>query len=657
MRTKVTLVLVFLNVALFFFIFKFERAWRTQDQLLEARRRVLGPEAADIRTLEIDAPGGAFRLERKGETWWLTKPLEWPANVHAVSSILSALILLEHETSFSTKDLGKNNNPTLDTYGLEKPKLRVTFTSGENGAPVALRLGDITKAGTLYLLSPDGGLIHVVGRALADSVSLPLAQLRDDTLFSIHVFEARSLAIRAAAGAPVRIRLDSDRTHWSFETPIIARASKAALDLAISDLNTLRAVNFNPPAPSGALPSAAFALRVTLDGNNRHETLFIGDPLGPTAIPAGTATAPDVEYYAQLAGAESADKPRPALFTVTLPAKLLETLRNAQETLREKRLLEFDAAAVTAVTLTAPNQPPLTLQRLEAPANAMTEAAWQIVRRGDGSQGPQTLAADRAAVKKLLARLAALAARDTQGFVSDAPSAADLENWGFNRPEREITLTFGPSKPPLTPLTLQLGTDSAGKVYARVANVANGSSIYAVDADLRQNGEFPFAPRAWRDHQVRDPLPAVAHITALKLTDLATGAAVLDVALDADGKPKPDTPNAKAVEAVALQLRSLRAKAFVQDGFTERVFLAGEERAWKYRLDATVSLPGGAGGEQTSVSTLWLTERGGGAQQLAGVKEADAVFEIEQPFLDALWALTYRDPGPPPPAAPPAKSP
>ena len=29
MRTKVTLILVFLNVALFLFIFKFERGWRT----------------------------------------------------------------------------------------------------------------------------------------------------------------------------------------------------------------------------------------------------------------------------------------------------------------------------------------------------------------------------------------------------------------------------------------------------------------------------------------------------------------------------------------------------------------------------------------------------------------------------------------------------
>src|SRR6185503_19000471 len=93
---KVTLVLIFLNVALFFFIFKFERNWRTEAASRESRRRVLGPEAADIRSLDITstAPGGSFSLARKRDTWFLTKPLEWPANPHAASTIVQELQLL-----------------------------------------------------------------------------------------------------------------------------------------------------------------------------------------------------------------------------------------------------------------------------------------------------------------------------------------------------------------------------------------------------------------------------------------------------------------------------------------------------------------------------------------------------------------------------------
>ncbi|MBL9209439.1 MAG: hypothetical protein JNL92_03175, partial [Opitutaceae bacterium] len=103
MRTKVTLVLIFLNVALFFFIFKFERKWRTEEAGREARRRVLGPEAADIRFLQVKstAATGSFTLVRQRDAWSLTAPLDWPANPHAASTIVNELQLLEHETSFA----------------------------------------------------------------------------------------------------------------------------------------------------------------------------------------------------------------------------------------------------------------------------------------------------------------------------------------------------------------------------------------------------------------------------------------------------------------------------------------------------------------------------------------------------------------------------
>ena len=653
MRTKVTLVLVFLNVALFFFIYKFERNWVTDRTALEARRRVLGPESADIRSLEIkgNAPGASFSLVRRSDAWWLTKPLEWPANPHAVTSILHQLQLLEHETSFTVAAIVANGQSLAD-FGLEKPALTVAFTfggapaAGKTPATITLRLGDATKdSNRLYVLSPDGTRIHVVGRGLADSLSLPLEQLRADTLLTVPVFEARALGIQSAspdqprgsAAAGVRVRIRRDATRWSFEAPISARASKTALEVTINELNALHTKSLNPPNPPSPLPSAAPALRVTLEGNNRRETLFIGDPVATTATTPPKTPAPDVEYYAQLEG-------RDALFTVALPATLLDSLRNAQVNLREKRLLDFEPRAVTAILLTAPNQPPLTLQRLESSPTA-AEAGWQIVvRRGD--QGPQTLPADPAAVKRLLDQLTLVAAKK---FESDAPAAADLENWGFNRPEREVTLTLAGAT---APVVLQFGTDAKREVvYARLGQTSNASlSVYTVDADILR--ELRPAPAAWRTRLLRE-LPAAAQITALKITDVATHAPLFESAFDATGQPTAPVRAPKDVQTVLAALRSLRAKDFVQDAFADRTTIAGEERPWKYQLDATVSLPGATGPEQTSVKTLFLSDRIGGDRQLAGSKEFDAVFELEQPFLDALWAILYgpRDPGIPPPPA------
>lgn len=651
MRTKVTLALVFLNVALFFFIFKFERNWRTEAASAQARSRVLGPEAADIRSLEVTsaAPDGSFSLERRSrDGWFLTQPLDWPANPHAVSSIVNELQLLEHDAFFSTRDLGRHGNPTLADYGLDKPKLTIALRSGpDNATTTTLRIGDTTNVGNrLYVLSPDGERVHVVNRSLADTLSMPLEQLRADTLFTILVFEARSLTLqtgspdqaRTAVATGLRTRIRREGNRWSFETPIIARASKLEMDTTINELNALRPKTFNP-APPATLPAAAPTLRIMLEGNNRHETLYLGEPVPPPPGAKAGATPPETEYYAQLDG-------RNALFTVVVPTRLIDKLRNAQVKLREKRFFDFDPRAVTAIRLSAPiqpNQPTITLQRLDA---ANPESGWQIVRRSGAGEGPGAQPADPGLVQRLLNQLTLLAA---ESFESDAPTSADLENWGFNRPEREVALTLSGSS---TPLILRLGTDSRQRenVYARVPSEP-GTSIYTVDAEILR--ELRPDPIAWR-HRLIHELPPAARITGLKIVDLADNQPVFETALEANGQPAAPVRDVAAVQKVVAGLRRLQAAQFIRDGFTERVIVAGEERPWRFRLEATVALPVAAGADQTSTISLLLSDRIGGAQQLAGSKEIDAIFEIEQSLLDGIWSLTYgsRDPGPPPETRP-----
>ena len=168
-------------------------------------------------------------------------------------------------------------------------------------------------------------------------------------------------------------------------------------------------------------------------------------------------------------------------------------------------------------------------------------------------------------------------------------------------------------------------------------------SIYAVSPDILR--ETPLAPSAWRERTLAE-LPAAAKIAALKLTEVAGGQVLLDwnsAPARAGHRWRPCSTRCASLRVPALSPGRHFAAGARSDG---------EDRPWKYRLDATISLPTGAGGERTLVRTLWLAERSGGDEQLAGSEEFGAVFSIEQPFLDALWTLTYgaRDPGTPPPA-------
>jgi len=650
MRTKITLVLLFLNVAVFAFIFYIEPHLITEESLRQTSNHVLGPEAANLIALEISSRASPqpLRIEKNGDAWLLSQPAGWPANLNAVSRILTELQTLEHDTSFLVADIVKNGQ-TLADYGLDQPQLTVTFTSGTDSAQAAqsytLRVGSETRIGNrLYVLSPDGTRIHVVDRSLVDSLTIPLDQLRDNALFTIPVFEARALRLQIA-GPPVAIHRDGDR--WSFESPILARADKSATELAIKDLTTLRVQSFlDARETDDRTGLAAPALRITVDGNNRRESLLLGNPVTPA--PAGSEST-ETFFYAKM-------DDKPAVFTVSFPNDLFQNLKNAQETLRERHFVDFDPHNVAAITLHAPNAPELTLQRLEAPAATADNAHWQIVQHSPGA-GPQTQPADLAVIQRLLENLSLLSA---QKFVSDAPSGSDLESWGFNRPEREIILALAPSggqpaarSTPPPSLTLQLGLGSDASVYAKISGV---DSVYAVDPVIL--AATPVVTHAYRDRLLRD-LPAGARITGLKLTRLADQTILFEKSLAAPAdNAKPAAWDAvlasepadrrAALQTLLAALRTLRAKDFVLDEFPSAVPVGGENRPWSYQLDTTISLTAASGAPATTTTTqLSFSERISGGTQLAGSPEF-GVFEAEQPLLDALFTLTT---APPPPAA------
>ncbi len=681
MRSKVTVVLLFLNVALFAYIWFYDRPWIRDQQTLETRRRVLGPEAATIEALtRTTRTGETVKLEKRTDSWWLTAPYEWPADRNAIAGLLSTLELLEHETSFPVAELAASGRSLAD-YGLADPAVTLGFTSA--GRNYTLKVGDTTEVGNrLYVLSSDGTRIHVVGRSLAEAVGLTLDTLRTSSLFTVPVFEVRSLNVQSAAPANLKVRLRRDAAgHWAFEAPINARASKAAVEVTINSVNALTARTFLEPRDTD-LERAGLnspAMRVTLEGNARRETLLLGNPTGAVIPPreglpgnpaehgvSGTNTGPaaagngadSTEYFAKI-------EDKSVVFTTVVPKPLLDVLRAAQEELRDPHVLDFEPAAVTAFTIVAPGQPELALQKLEG------EQGWQAIVRVPGST-PQAIAADPGVVKDLLQKISLLSAREARPgapkFLSDAPTASDLENWGFNRPEREITLNLstggGPLAKEASTLTLQVGVspDKPGEAFARVTNAP---FVYQILPDILD--EAPALARHFRRRVLRE-LPEAARITDLKLTALPAGTEIFaahnETALTAESLATAKLPEkARAVLTTLLgQLRTLRAKAFTAGTFIpEHAETPRGSQPWKCRLDVTLVLPGGNGAAPVpTVSTLYFSDRLGGTTMLVGTPEFDGVvFEATQEMLDAIFALTYsekQDPGPaaPAPAVPAA---
>ncbi|GAB5561342.1 MAG: hypothetical protein SynsKO_29890 [Synoicihabitans sp.] len=649
MRTKITLFLLLLNVVLFFFIFGVERKWQTEKLIEEAKSRVLGPEAANIQQLEITSSSleNPVRLGRQGDNWKITSPYEWPANPHAVSRIVNELQFLEHVTSYEVEKLG-TTDLSLATYGLESPNLTVSFVSGngENAIETSLAIGNRTEIGQrLYVLSPDGTRVHVVADTLANSLSLDLDQLRANACFTIPVFEVRSLNLQNDGPANVRVRLRREGNGWRFESPVVTRASKTLTEVAINQIAALRTAEFlgapsRQPDLVATAGTDAPSLRITLEGNNRRETLLLGDEVATTTpSPNG-----DLQFYAQM-------EDRDAIFTVTVPQLLATNLRNAQRELREETVLDLQGRQIDAITLTDDENNEVVLQKLDTSDSAASGviSSWQVVtRQSDG--GLRTEPADATVVEQeLLRNLRLLRATN---FERDVPTDAELERWGLlARPKRTITLTFQSSAlgaaNAAEDVTLLIGTNQTED--AAYAKTQRETFVYAVDKVILD--QTPVAALHYRERLLRE-LPAGARITGITLEDESDAQTVYSHTL-APEETWDDIFNATAeplrgaLTQLHESLRTLRASRIVADAFAPTANVNGQSLPWRYRLTVNLSLSGDEG-EQAETFELFLAERDGGDRQLVGSPELEIIFGATPELIDAIWTLTYaeRDPGP-----------
>jgi hypothetical protein len=155
-------------------------------------------------------------------------------------------------------------------------------------------------------------------------------------------------------------------------------------------------------------------------------------------------------------------------------------------------------------------------------------------------------------------------------------------------------------------------------------------------------------------------LPEGARITALSIKRLQDDHSIFSAALAAPGQTweeaLADLPLEKRTAASALvsQIRNLEAKNIKAPVFTSSVPGLLEERPWKWLVEATISLRGGVG-QQDTVFRLYVDDYAGSPELLAGAPDLDVVFEVGPEFIDAIAPLIFEreDPGPPPEPGPP----
>lgn len=612
MRYRLTIVLLLLNVALFGTLYYLEKS-EANDRNGPGARLVIPPEWVEkAERIALSGPEGTivWELVRQDRQWRLQQPVSWPANGFAVTTLLNQLRALEWESQFPLSQLSEAGQSLAD-YGLDKPRALLRLeTAGER---LELALGQPRDlGGRLYVQSKSGGGIQVVRQESLSSLTLSLDQLRSDKVLQIPAYEVRNLSVQAVGQGNVTVRLARAGREWLFEAPWQTAADSLAVDAALQALLALRVDGFDNPDPAQqGLDNPAY--RLSIGGAGRREVLQVG-----RKVPNGGDRP---VYYARL-------EDQTAVFRVA--AAPLELFFDAQETLRERHFLTFDPASLSAVEI-GRRENIVQLQKLET-------GAWQV-QAGTRTADWQRWPADAGVMQALLTSLRNLTA---ERFVSDAPSLTALEEYGLNDPNRQIALLSGEAR-----LELRLGAIKPEErlIYAKLSGQ---SSVYAVRSEIL--GQLAVSPLHYRA-RVIDEWPAGASLRSLRLARLPENETVFEYRLPESTAPAEDPvvalwPEArqKAFLFLVAFVRRFTVQDFLRVPYATEVFVDAETtHPWKLRLTVEMELDGGGESRRREIACD-LTDRVGGQTQYGGSREANAIFLLPQPLIDALDVLAPERP-------------
>ena len=318
---------IVLGAAVYFFDWK--RSLKEKDKPADDASKPAFTIAAagDIRLVKIvrpaDAAQAAIQIEKRGDTWEITQPLQTGADQISMEQIASGLAGARVDSKLpGTPD-------RLKTYGLDPPALSLEFSLA-NGTSHTLKLGGRDFTGTSVYAVVDGASdVSLLPLSLLTSAAKSVDQLRDHAVLHITAADVASFDLKNASG---EIAAAKEKDDWKFSKPAIGLADGTAVQALLSAVTGAKLVSVASETPDNlakyglANPAIIFT---PADTKGRTLTLVVGKQDGG-------------EYFAR-------DLSRPLIFRIA--DNVHKTLTENYTALRDKRLVHFDPSAVNRIEL------------------------------------------------------------------------------------------------------------------------------------------------------------------------------------------------------------------------------------------------------------------------------------------------------------------
>jgi hypothetical protein len=379
--------------------------WLTQKFLQPAApvtgNLLSGLHASDLTGLQIN-PAGAREIEvvRTNRVWQLQRPIAYPAQTAAITTLAGALEKLAPATRLTAAEMRAHKNADAD-FGFENPQFRLEIFAGDQSWH--LLVGNKTAPGDQVFIR----VVGLDGAFVTDAGWLQLLPHSADEWRDTALVDAVGTTdwIVVTNGAKVlEFRRDPTNRLWRIVRPYPARADGARIAAALQQLQSGRVTKFITDDPHADLSSYGLQpaeLDVWLGhGTNFTTAVHVGKN------PADAAT----EFFARREGWNA---------VVTAAGENFIAWRGAVNDFRDPHLLALTAPA--------------------AEIEVLGENHFTLQNQGDNHWvvAGEKFSADPENVQNFLKLLRELRVAE---FVKDFATASDLQGFGLATPARQIIL-------------------------------------------------------------------------------------------------------------------------------------------------------------------------------------------------------------------------
>jgi hypothetical protein len=421
--------------------------------------------AAVFTSIVVKAKGDLTTLEKKGDDWWISSPLNARAEKSAVDQLIGQLQNAKVKATIE-------ENPTeadLTKYGLEKPRFAVTayaYLPGakDEGAPDPSRRREVhlyggienTFDGSTYLRRGNEKPVYAVDGSAKLALEKSTFDLRDKEVLAIDEPSLKQIDFKSKANKYVLER--GEANAWQLKSPKQGPADAATVTSMLSGLRNDRALAF-------AVDAADERKRTGINSPVADVTFTpaSGDPI---RIRLGKAKVGSDEkaFALREAGQDSV--------LAEVPLAAVSALDKSPLDLRDKAVLTFNRDEVARISF--------------SPGGGEAEIVVEKTVGDAGANQDWTVTAPRSAPAKkwtLSSVLFSLAGLKATSIGDENPK--DWGKYGISGSSRAVTLADPKGK---VLAKLQVGKEVKGKANALYVR---GSRNAVLEIDSAKISELP----------------------------------------------------------------------------------------------------------------------------------------------------------------------